>query len=358
MSLPDMPQRWGIFRFHTLLCFPCVISITKTMSIMSALKKEFVNLGRKYYREPLWLEPTIRTAENFMVNRESELTETTDDPQVPCLFLVDQGDFIYRHHNDMCTRQEIDKDANDYQTRLSMAINTDENCESAQNREKQERAKDKAKLENVRKMRWIYLNDPDAEEYGESITSSKIEVQCWIIFENSRWYDSSTRTILIRERTWTDVEPGKYSLSEFSVSKKLIHFLHGNLLRDNDGAIEFWRIKDNLQKHLLSCHHWSDEKWKKSMARRGGNKKRYQHCTDSSGIILNFQALQGHSGRNLIEPSFTGQCCYSERLLTVHFSCRMCNQFTLHHQFRIDTRRSNFEQQTDSILSACGSYGH
>ena len=35
----------------------------------------------------------------------------------------------------------------------------------------------------------------------------------------------------------------------------------------------------------------------------------------------------------------------------------MCNQFTFHHQFRIDTGRSNFEQQTDSILSACGSHG-
>ena len=28
----------------------------------------------------------------------------------------------------------------------------------------------------------------------------------------------------------------------------------------------------------------------------------------------------------------------------------MCFQFAFHHQFRIDTRRSKFEQQTDSIL--------
>ena len=35
----------------------------------------------------------------------------------------------------------------------------------------------------------------------------------------------------------------------------------------------------------------------------------------------------------------------------------MCNQFTFHHQFGIDTWRSKFEQQTDSILSACGSHG-
>ena len=38
-------------------------------------------------------------------------------------------------------------------------------------------------------------------------------------------------------------------------------------------------------------------------------------------------------------------------------SCRMCNQFTFHHQFGIDTWKSKFEQQTDSVLSACGSHG-
>ena len=32
----------------------------------------------------------------------------------------------------------------------------------------------------------------------------------------------------------------------------------------------------------------------KSMAGGGGNKKRYQCCTDSSGIILYLRALQGH----------------------------------------------------------------
>ena len=35
----------------------------------------------------------------------------------------------------------------------------------------------------------------------------------------------------------------------------------------------------------------------------GGNKKRYQYCTDSSGAILYLRALQDHSGRNLVDPS-------------------------------------------------------
>ena len=116
---------------------------------------------------------------------------------------------------------------------------------------------------------------------------------------------SSTRTIPTGERTWTDVEPGKQSLSDYSVSKKLINLLrHGSLPRENDGAIEFWKIKDNLRKHCLYCHHWSDEKWKSSMAGGGGGEtKRFQYCSDSSGTILYLRALQGHSGRNLIDPS-------------------------------------------------------
>ena len=39
------------------------------------------------------------------------------------------------------------------------------------------------------------------------------------------------------------------------------------------------------------------------MAGGGGQKKRFQYCSDSSGTILYLRALQGHSGRNHIDPS-------------------------------------------------------
>ena len=116
---------------------------------------------------------------------------------------------------------------------------------------------------------------------------------------------SSPRTIPIGKRIWTDIEPGEYSLSDYDITKKLIHLLrHGRQVhREDDGAVQFWRIKDNLQKHFPYCPHWSDCKWKKSMAGGGGNKKRFQHCTDPSGQeILYLRALQGHSGRNPIDP--------------------------------------------------------
>ena len=115
---------------------------------------------------------------------------------------------------------------------------------------------------------------------------------------------SATRTISVGERIWTDVDPGEYTISDYEVSKKLIHLLrHGSLLREDDGAIEFWKIKDDLQKYFLHCHHWSDSKWKNSMAGEGGNKKIFLYCTDSSGVILYLRALQGHSGRSLIDPT-------------------------------------------------------
>ena len=116
---------------------------------------------------------------------------------------------------------------------------------------------------------------------------------------------SSTRAIPIGERIWTDVEPGKYSFSDSEVSKKLMHLLrHGqHVHREEDGAVQFWRIKENLHKYFLYCPHWSDSNWKTCMAGGGGNKQRYQYCTDSSGTIVYLRALQGHSGRNLIDPS-------------------------------------------------------
>ena len=115
---------------------------------------------------------------------------------------------------------------------------------------------------------------------------------------------SSTGTVPIGERRWTDIEPGTQSNIAYPVSERLTSLLrHGLLPREDDGVIEFWRLKDYLRKDFEQYQHWSDEKWKSTMARGGGNKKRFQYCTDPSGEILYLRALQGHSGRNPIDPS-------------------------------------------------------
>ena len=64
---------------------------------------------------------------------------------------------------------------------------------------------------------------------------------------------SSRRTIPIGERIWTDVEPREYSISDYEASKKLIQLLRRgkHVHREDDGAVQFWRIKDNLQEHFL-----------------------------------------------------------------------------------------------------------
>ena len=74
------------------------------------------------------------------------------------------------------------------------------------------------------------------------------------------------------------------------------------LQREEDGAIQFYRIKFHLRNHHSQIQLWSDERWKYCLAAGGGSKRRYQFCSDNSGTILYLRALQGHSGNNLIDP--------------------------------------------------------
>ena len=79
---------------------------------------------------------------------------------------------------------------------------------------------------------------------------------------------SSTRTVPIGDRKWTDVEPEDYSPVDYPVSKQLSTSLrHGDLPREDDGAIEFWRVEEFLRNDLERSQHWSDEKWKSTMAK-------------------------------------------------------------------------------------------
>ena len=111
--------------------------------------------------------------------------------------------------------------------------------------------------------------------------------------------------IPMNERKWIDIEPGNSSPSAYEISKKVIHLLRHSqtVQREEDGAVHFWRIKENLQNQFPQFIHWSDDRWKACLAAGGGVKRRYQYCTDISGTIVCFRALQGHSGRSLVDPS-------------------------------------------------------
>ena len=116
---------------------------------------------------------------------------------------------------------------------------------------------------------------------------------------------SSPRIVPMERRNWIDIEPRNHSLSAYEVSKKVIHLLRHSqqVHREEDGAVHFWRMKENLQNQFPQSVHWTDDRWKACLAAGGGVKRRFQYCTDDSGAIVYFRALQGHSGRNLIDPS-------------------------------------------------------
>ena len=111
--------------------------------------------------------------------------------------------------------------------------------------------------------------------------------------------------IPMNERKWIDIEPGDSSLSAYEILKKVINLLRHcqKVQREDDGAVQFWRIKNYLQNQFPQTTYWSDDCWKVCLAAGGGAKRKYQYCTDISGTIVYFRALQGHSGRNLIDPS-------------------------------------------------------
>ena len=67
-------------------------------------------------------------------------------------------------------------------------------------------------------------------------------------------------TIPMNERKWIDIEPAEPSLAAYEVSKKVISLLRHNqtVQREEDGAIQFWRIKFHLRNHSSQEQHWTE----------------------------------------------------------------------------------------------------
>ena len=109
-------------------------------------------------------------------------------------------------------------------------------------------------------------------------------------------------------------------------------------------------MKENLQNPFPQSIHSSDDRWQSCLAAGRGAKRRFQYCIDDSGISVYFRALQGHSGRNLIDPSLQDNFFDSDQLLPAYLPYWMCVQSSFYHQLWMNTWRSKFEQETDSIL--------
>ena len=101
--------------------------------------------------------------------------------------------------------------------------------------------------------------------------------------ESTRWYNSNHTNA--RKKMDIDIEPSEQNLVSYDLSKKVINLLRHNqtLQREDDGTIEFYKIKFYLRNHHSQKRMlvwWS---------------------SDDSGRILYLRALHGHSGRNLID---------------------------------------------------------
>ena len=97
----------------------------------------------------------------------------------------------------------------------------------------------------------------------------------------------------------------RQDLASYDHSKKVINLLRHNqtLQREQDGPIEFCKIKFHLRNHHSQIQNWSDDRWKACLDAGGGSKRRYQFFSDNFGTIIYLRALQGHSGSSFIDPT-------------------------------------------------------
>ena len=162
---------------------------------------------------------------------------------------------------------------------------------------------------------------------------------------------SSTRTKPIGERTWTEIGPEDYSPIAYHSSSSWSSI---SRRRWSDRILEIKRLSSE------PCWAISTLVWWKVEEHNGKRLKKQKQISILYWSIRTRNTLSPSSSRSFRTQSnwsfITGQCINSERFLRVHWPHRMCNQFTLHHDFRIDTGRTKFEQKTDGILHVCGSY--
>ena len=149
-------------------------------------------------------------------------------------------------------------------------------------------------------------NPADSQEEESVQTSSSVVAARSKAKAKPQPRDTTGITIVpLRERRWIDIEPSKQDLESYDLLKKVINLLRHNqmLHREEDGAIQFYKIKFHLRDHHSQIQNWFDDRWKACLAAGGGSKRRYQYCSDNLGSIIYLRALQGHSGSNLIDPT-------------------------------------------------------
>ena len=93
------------------------------------------------------------------------------------------------------------------------------------------------------------------------------------------------------------------------------------------------------------------------MARGGGNKKRFQYFTDPTGQeILHLRALQGHSGRNPIDPSLQDNVLIPNDFFEYIYHIGCANNLHSITNSGLIPGGQNLSKRQTVFLYVCGSY--
>ena len=132
----------------------------------------------------------------------------------------------------------------------------------------------------------------------------------------------------------------EYSSSSWSITSRR---------RRCDWILEIKRLSSERFWELSTLVSWCVEE---QNARKRRQQGKIPVLYWSPGKIHYLRALQGHSGRNLIDPSLQDDVLIPDDFIECILSRRMCNQFTFHHKFRIDTGRTHFVQGKTVFFTA------
>ena len=100
--------------------------------------------------------------------------------------------------------------------------------------------------------------EDNTENFADSQEEESVQTSSSVVAARSKAKakpqprESTGMTIIpLRERKWIDIEPSKQDLDSYDLSKKVINLLRHNqkLHREEDGAIQFYKIKFHLRDH-------------------------------------------------------------------------------------------------------------
>ena len=125
----------------------------------------------------------------------------------------------------------------------------------------------------------------------------------------------SSNNVPINERIWIDINPKPFNPGCFAESKFMITLLRhdSSIPREDDGVVRFDDLIEKFKVKFVGTLQWTVSTWLNSLAKGGGEKKRFQYCLNphSSDKFLHFRAIQGHFG-NLVDPLLQDNVLFSD----------------------------------------------